>query len=80
MDRKAVLEETLDLLMSGLRDEAKGPARAPLAAQIRAVSADLAALAVDEGKAGDPVDELAARRAARGGATARLGRAQGRSG
>ncbi|GMA33630.1 hypothetical protein GCM10025875_36220 [Litorihabitans aurantiacus] len=80
MDRKAVLEETLDLLMSGLRDEAKGPARAPLAAQIRAVSADLAALSADEGKAGDPVDELAARRAARGGATARLGRATGGQG
>lgn len=34
----------------------------------------------DKGKAGDPVDEIAARRAARGGATSRLGQAQERPG
>jgi hypothetical protein len=34
----------------------------------------------DQGKAGDPVDEIAARRAARGGATSRLGQAPGRPG
>ncbi len=34
----------------------------------------------DAEKAGDPVDEIAARRAARGGATSRLGQAAGRPG
>jgi len=36
-------------------------------------------VADDKGKAGDPVDEIAERRAARGGAVARLGHAAGRS-
>lgn len=52
--------------------------RAPLMNQWRALEATIAELAAKSEKAGDPVDEIAARRAARGGATARLGRAQGR--
>lgn len=51
--------------------------RAPLAAQYRATLAEIAAIESESGKAGDPVDEIAARRAARGGATSRLGRASG---
>lgn len=50
--------------------------RAPLMNQWRALEATIASLEVESGKVVDPVDEIAARRAARGGATARLGRAQ----
>lgn len=70
----------LDWLAAHLRDsltEADADKRAPLASQYRATLAEIAALTADEEKPGDPVDELAARRAARGGATARPGRAAG---
>lgn len=50
--------------------------RAPLMNQWRALEATIAMLEVESGKVVDPVDEISARRAARGGATARLGRAQ----
>lgn len=51
--------------------------RAPLMNQWRALEATIAELEAKSGKAGDPVDEIAARRSARGGSTARLGRARG---
>lgn len=54
--------------------------RGPLMAQWRALESDVAALEAELGKAGDPIDEIAARRAARGGATARARRAEGGSG
>ena len=47
--------------------------RASLMGQWRALEVQIAELAAKDEKAGDPVDQLAARRAARGGATARLG-------
>lgn len=50
--------------------------RAPLMNQWRALEATIAELESDSEKVGDPIDEIAARRTARGGATARLGRAQ----
>lgn len=46
--------------------------RAPLMNQWRALEASIAELEAKAGKAGDPVDEIAARRAARGGSTARV--------
>jgi hypothetical protein len=49
--------------------------RAPLMNQWRALDASIAELESKTEKTGDPVDEIAARRAARGGATARPGRA-----
>lgn len=49
--------------------------RAPLINQWRALDATIAELDGKAVKAGDPVDEIAARRSARGGATARAGRA-----
>ena len=50
--------------------------RAPLMNQWRALEATIAELAVVADKVGDPVDEIAARRTARGGSTARPGRAE----
>jgi len=56
--------------------EAPADKRAPLMAQWRALEKDIADLAGEsEKKAGDPIDEVAARRSARGGATARPRRA-----
>ena len=52
--------------------------RAPLAARLESVIEQIEKLTPDA-KAGDPLDEIAARRAARGGATARAGRASRRS-
>jgi hypothetical protein len=52
--------------------------RAPLIGQMRAILGEIEKLASASEGAGDPVDEIAARRTARGGATARLGQAQGR--
>lgn len=49
--------------------------RAPLMNQWRALEATIAELEAKSEKTGDPIDEIAARRAARGGATARPGRA-----
>ena len=50
-----------------------------LAREYRAVMAEIEKLTPDA-KAGDPLDEIAARRAARGGATSRLGKADRSSG
>lgn len=49
--------------------------RAPLMNQWRALDASIAELESQSKKTGDPIDEIAARRSARGGATARTGRA-----
>lgn len=76
--RLEALESLRDILRASL-DEAPADKRAPLAAQYRATLAEIATLTADEKKAGDPVDEIAARRAARGGATSRLGQAAGRA-
>lgn len=52
--------------------EADADKRAPLAARLESVVKQIAELSADR-KQGDPIDEIAARRAARGGATSRLG-------
>lgn len=49
--------------------------RAPLVAQYRAILAEIAELDGAAGKVSDPIDEIAARRSARGGASARKRRA-----
>lgn len=54
--------------------------RAPLAAQYRATLAEVAELEREAGKVADPVDEIAARRSARGGATARARISEGGAG
>jgi hypothetical protein len=53
--------------------------RAPLFARLESVIEQIEKLS-PSAKAGDPLDEIAARRSARGGATSRLGQADGSSG
>ncbi|BDZ40811.1 hypothetical protein GCM10025865_01100 [Paraoerskovia sediminicola] len=72
------LREAADLAWMSAQ-EAPADKRAPLIAQFRAALAEIDSLVEPEQKAGDGVDEIAARRAARGGATARLGEAAGGS-
>lgn len=66
----AALVELAALLKASL-DDTPSDKRAPLAAQYRAVLAEVAQLQRESGRVADPVDEIAARRVARGGATAR---------
>lgn len=70
------LEKARDLMWDSIR-AADADKRAPLMNQWRALEATIAELAGKAKKAGDPLDEIAARRAARGGSTARTGRAAG---
>ncbi|MFD6178099.1 MULTISPECIES: hypothetical protein [unclassified Isoptericola] len=78
-DRAAYLRGVLEGIQRSI-DKAPPEKRAPLYGQLLACEARIAALpsadgSQSQGKAGDPVDEIAARRAARGGAVARLGHA-----
>lgn len=51
-------------------DEAPADKRAALVAQYRAILAEIDGMEADTMKAGDPVDEIASRRAARGAVAA----------
>jgi len=75
MARVDELKAARDLMWQSIV-EADADKRAPLMNQWRALEATIAELEMSSGKSGDPVDEIAARRAARGGATARPGRAK----
>lgn len=77
-DRKSDLTWALGVTKESIM-AADPEKRAALIAQYRGILSELAALEKDVGKAGDPVDEIAARRAARGGSTARKRRAAGSS-
>lgn len=79
MGRMDDLRAARDLMWESI-GEADADKRAPLMNQWRALEASIAELESKAEKAGDPLDEIAARRAARGGATARPGRAKGSSG
>jgi len=71
--------DDLNRLRDDLRlwlDEAPVDRRAALVAQYRATLTEIAELAPEQ-KTGDPVDEFTARRAARGGVTARARRSSG---
>ena len=70
------LREKLDYMWPSIQ-EVDADKRAPLMNQWRALESLVAELESKSEKAGDPVDEISARRAARGGATARVGRAPG---
>ncbi|GAA1992838.1 hypothetical protein GCM10009718_33180 [Isoptericola halotolerans] len=65
LDRLKALADTLEDSIAQADPEKRGP----LAAQFRATLADIEALDQDA-KAGDPIDELAKRRSARGAGTA----------
>lgn len=69
-DRLESLRALESLLWESLEACPEGK-RAPLAAQYRATLAEVDVLEREAGKVADPVDEIAARRSARGGATAR---------
>lgn len=74
MSRLDDLKLARDLMWDSIA-EAPAPNRAPLMNQWRALESTIAELESKSEKAGDPVDEIAARRSARGGSTARPGRA-----
>lgn len=74
MSRIDELKSKRDFMWESMQ-QADPDKRAPLMNQWRALDATIADLESATEKAGDPIDEIAARRAARGGATARLGRA-----
>lgn len=75
MSRVADLKNKLKFIWESAQ-EADPDKRAPLMNQWRALEATIAELESKTEKAGDPVDEISARRAARGGSTARPGRAK----
>lgn len=71
LDKLRLLEQvTFESINAAPEDK-----RAPLIGQMRGILAEIADLESKSEKAGDPVDEIAARRSARGGATARARRA-----
>jgi len=63
-------EETRDAVEAAPVDK-----KAPLIAQMRGIAAEIAEVSKDAGKTGDPVDEISARRVARGSSTAHPDRA-----
>lgn len=76
-DRLKALQDLRDLIATQLDLTDSARDIAALAARFQSVLSEIEALDNASGKAGDPVDEIAARRSARGGSTARPGRAQG---
>ena len=70
-DRLAELRELYEIARRSI-DAADPEKRAPLIARAESIAKQIAELAPTE-QAGDSIDEIAARRAARGGATSRLG-------
>ena len=74
VDRQADLERLLGVLWDSI-DVVDAEKRAPLAARIESVLEQITVLESTKPKGGDPIDEIAARRTARGGATSRLGQA-----
>ena len=68
-DRLAVPRDALSLAIEECESKRDLP---PLIREYRAVMAEIESL-TPSAKVGDPIDEVAARRAARGGATSRLG-------
>lgn len=76
MTRIDELKKARDVMWDSI-SEADPDKRAPLMNQWRALEATIAELESQKQKTGDPLDEIAARRAARGGATARTRAAKG---
>lgn len=70
--RLAKLRQLEAITLASIND-APSDKRAPLIGQMRAILAEIETLDAETAKGGDPIDEIAARRAARGGATSRLG-------
>ena len=70
MDRRGRLEALRDSLQAVMDDGVGARDFAALSREYRATMAELATLEANVMKAGDPVDEIAARRAARGAVAA----------
>lgn len=77
-DRLSELRSLYEITRASI-DAADPEKRAPLIARAESIAKQIDDLA-PSGKAGDPIDEIAARRAARGGATSRLGHSSGSQG
>lgn len=73
VDRVADLERMREVLWVSIV-EAPADKRGPLVAQLRAVLVELEQLVKSSEKVGDPLDEIAARRSARGVKSAGKGR------
>jgi hypothetical protein len=76
LEKLLLLEEVTRLSIA----DAPADKRASLIAQMRGILAEIEVLQGAAGKVGDPLDEITARRTARGGATARARRAEGGAG
>ena len=72
MDNLEELRNAKALMWESLQ-EADADKRAPLMNQWLALHREIEKADSESAKGGDPIDEIAARRASRGGATARLG-------
>lgn len=70
MDRRKRLEALRDSIESVLNEGVGARELPALAREYRATMAELASIEATDAKAGDPVDEIAARRAARGAVAA----------
>ena len=70
MDRRQRLEALRDSLRAVMDDGVGARDFAALSREYRATMAELATLEATDAKVGDPVDEIAARRAARGAVAA----------
>lgn len=75
--RLAALQDVRDLLARQIQDCDSNRDMAALVARFQSVLSEISELSAAAGKGGDPIDEIAARRAARGGSTARPGRTAG---
>jgi hypothetical protein len=74
-DRLSQLEALRDLLWESIQD-VDPEKRATLAAQYRATISEIAGISKKSETVVSPIDEIRARRSARGGATSRLGEAK----
>lgn len=79
MSRLEELRSLRDLLRESI-SEVEAHFRAPLANQYRATLLEIESLESSAEKAGDPIDELAARRAARAGVASKASRRATRGG
>lgn len=73
------LRDLRDIIAGQITDCDSARDVAALSARFQSIIQEIALLSSATGKVGDPVDEISARRAARGGSTARSGRAVGGS-
>lgn len=74
-DRLKALQDLREIIATQLVACDSARDVAALTARFQSVLLEIETMTKESGKAADPVDEISARRAARGGSTARAGRA-----